>query len=404
MKVIRITGNIFVILGVFVWVTASVAAAESIEFSKVGSKITAESTGAYFALSGGEVSCESGKGEGTVKSTKILTLHVTFEKCESFLGSEYKKGEASITSCGLELTNENKIALESGCKIETSSSCVIEPSTTELLSEVDFARSEEKETELYIGANMGGVTYKVNKQCESAGVKAGSAEVITNLTEQGAAAQPPRSVRVENAGPGAAEKTMVLKNLASTIITMTFPTNNGSAREIMCSTMKARGATPDERSNPRTIGAFAYEGCEANIFNAATFVMMNNSGRLTPTNTNCVMGMLVSSQPLGGLMSAFMRFSEGAHLGCTFEGSVTEGGNTCTIKFTGYYIDNTWIKNEAGPPRTIGVWYSYTNRRPSTREYMVTGNCGNGIAPRGDARQKGEASLSVEGGTAIEVV
>jgi hypothetical protein len=61
-----------------------------------------------------------------------------------------------------------------------------------------------------------------------------------------------------------------------------------------------------------------------------------------------------------------------------------------------------WLTNEAGPPKTIKVKYSETNRAPFELGFRPE-NCP-GVKESGGVAVKGEAKFEIEGGTATEVM
>jgi hypothetical protein len=373
-----------------------VAAAESEEFSEVGSKVTVAGGEAYFSAPGGQVHCEQSSGLGSVTSALKTTLEVKYEKCLAYYSTE-SKAEANVSTCDLLLNASDTFALDSGCKIEASL-CDIEPAHFASTEEVQYVNGENKL--MYASAEAEGIEFGVNAACELIGVKKGKGLVETSLELQNVKQTVPRVIRVVGASM-TTEKTMVLKNTASTIVTFNLPTNTGSQRNIICDKFEAKDKTNQENASSRSIGGYGLEGCESNIFMAGTYRVLNNAGKMITTNCSIFLGAVASvstAEPWAGEAT----IAGPGNPRCDFEGSVTEGTSTCKIRFTANQNSRgLWLRNVATPP-VVSFKFNETNRRPY-RLFYVSAGCPNSIASSSRAEVGGEGVLEIEGGTRVEI-
>jgi hypothetical protein len=373
-----------------------VAAAESEEFREVGNKVTVTGGEAYFSAPGGQVHCEQSSGSGSVTSATAMTLEVKYEKCTAYYGAESKL-EAKVSTCDLVLNAAGTFALKSGCKIEASL-CDIEPAHFAATEEVQYVNSEEKL--MSASAEAEGIEYSANAACELIGVKKGKGVVESSLDLENVKESVPRVIRVVGASP-TTEKTMILKNSPSTIVTFNLPTNMGSQRSIICSKFEAKDKANAENASFRNMGNYSFEGCESNIFVAGTEIALNNGGKMITTNCKFYLGAIDSdstTEPWAGEAS----IAGPGNPACTFEGSVTSGTSTCKIRFTANQSSRgLWLRNVATPP-IVTFKFNETNRRPYRLFYISVG-CPNSIANSSRAEVGGEGVLEIEGGTRVEI-
>jgi hypothetical protein len=376
---------------------ASAAMAESEEFIKAGNKVTVAHGESLVSLPGAEVECETAVGSGEVATATIMKLEVKYEKCKAF-AKEFKELEAKVTPCGFEFDVEHTAALTKGCKVE-STGCVVEVTPTKLEGEVEYVNLKEgAELETDVSAGIKEIEAKASGfACELAGVKSGKATATTSLTLDGMDATQQRYIIVAGAS-AMNEKTMVLKSLPSTIMTFTFP----GGRVIECEKLASKGTTAFESRVVRFMGGFAYEGCKGNLISAGTKVALTEGGKMK--TTNCIYwfgaGNTKVVTPWPGAAGNRPSTSENS---CAFEATVEESGKACKIKFAKEQLKyGVWLTNEAGPPKTIKLKYSETNRAPFELAYTAE-NCP-AVPKTSNAVVKGEAKFEIEGGTNTEVM
>ena len=340
--------------------SASTASAAQ-EFSKVGSKISAKTLNVFFGLEGGSVTCGSGTGSGEVASAKEARITMKYEECKASLGTEGKEAAATVKPCTFAFSPEKSVVIKEGCAIETGG-CLVEQASETSLGEVGFLVLKEEGTpEADIDMGVASIADKVNKTCETLGVKASKAGLLDGqLLATGVDDDGFRKINVKDA------TTVNEKQYKYTNTTQYQLKFAATGKAVICNKFWASGKTSVKETNARQFlsGQPLWAECTNNIVGTDATIS---------AATSCTLEVAVFSSFVTGLgpYPGWSGWTSTTGNNC----SVTVKAGACTITFSPYGGRPGELTNNNLAPETVTVKEAIENANNYSYGTNGAANC-----------------------------